>query len=261
MTDVPIVFNDGAAYQEFMGVWSRLAGDVFLDWVAPAPGLRWVDVGCGTGSSTEMLLDRCAPAQVEGIDPSEAQLAYARTRLAGRPVRFGQGSAMVLPYANGSFDAAMMALVLFFVPDPARGVAEMARVVAPGGIVAAYSWDMLGGGFPIAPMHQEAEAMGLDVPKPPSIAASRRGAMEALWSAAGLRAVASRAITVTRRFSDFEAYWATAMRGPTIGAVMAKVPPPEVAALKERVRARMPADADGGITASATANAAKGVKA
>lgn len=153
MTDVPIVFNDGAAYQEFMGVWSRLAGDVFLDWVAPRPGLRWLDVGCGNGASTELLLDRCAPSLVEGIDPSEAQLAYARTRLAGRAAHFMQGNAMVLPYADGSFDAAMMALVLFFVPDPARGVAEMARVVAPGGIVAAYSWDMLGGGFPIAVMN------------------------------------------------------------------------------------------------------------
>lgn len=261
MTDVPIVFNDGAAYQEFMGVWSRLAGDVFLDWVAPRPGLRWLDVGCGNGASTELLLDRCAPSLVEGIDPSEAQLAYARTRLAGRAAHFMQGNAMVLPYADGSFDAAMMALVLFFVPDPARGVAEMARVAAPGGIVAAYSWDMLRGGFPIALMNQEAEAMGMAIPRPPSIQSSRRETMEALWSEAGLRGVESRAITVTRRFSDFEAYWATSMRGPTIGAVMAKVPAPEVAVLKERVRARLPADADGGVTATATANAVKGVKA
>lgn len=256
-----IVFNDGAAYEEFMGVWSRLAGEVFLDWVAPAQERRWVDIGCGNGASTELLLARCAPSIVEGIDPSPAQLAYARTRLAGRQATFREGSAMDLPFADGSFDAAMMALVLFFVPDPVRGVAEMARVVAPGGVVCAYAWDMLGGGFPIADVVNEAEAMGIAVPRPPSVDASRREAMEALWSAAGLLGVQARPITVTRRFADFEAYWAVAMRGPTIGAAMSAAPASVAAALKERVRARMPVDADGGITASATANAVKGVKA
>lgn len=261
MNDVPIVFNDGAAYEEFMGVWSRLAGNVFLDWVAPAPGLRWADIGCGNGASTELLLDRCAPALVDGIDPSPAQLAYAGERLAGRPARLRQGGAMDLPYADGSFDAAMMALVLFFVPDPARGVAEMARVVAPGGTVAAYAWDMLGGGFPIAAINREAEAMGMTVPRPPSVEASRRDAMEALWSAAGLHRVETRAITVTRHFADFEDYWAVSLRGPTIGAVLAAAPAQVTAALKERLRAGIPTEADGGVTISATANAVKGVKA
>ena len=261
MSEVSIVFNDGAAYEEFMGRWSRLAGNVFLDWVAPAPGLRWADIGCGTGVTTAMLLDRCAPAMVEGIDPSQAQLDYARERLAGRPVRLRQGSAMDLPYADGTVDAAMMGLVLFFVPDPARGVAEMARVVAPGGIVAAYAWDILGGGFPIAAIHEEAEALGMTVPKPPSVEASRREAMEALWSAAGLREVETRPITVTRRFADFEDYWAVSLRGPTIGAVLAAAPAQQAVALKERARARIPTDADGGITLAATANAVKGIRA
>lgn len=73
-----IRFDDGAAYERYMGKWSQLAGEAFLDWLAPAPGLRWLDVGCGNGAFTEMLAERCAPASVEGIDPSEAQLAYAR---------------------------------------------------------------------------------------------------------------------------------------------------------------------------------------
>lgn len=260
MTDVPIVFNDGAAYEEFMGVWSRLAGDVFLDWLAPAPGLRWIDVGCGNGASSALLLDRCAPAMVEGIDPSPAQLDYARRRLAGRPVALHQGSAMELPFPDAGFDAAMMALVLFFVPEPARGVAEMARVVRPGGIVAAYAWDLAGGGFPIAVVHEEAEKLGVKVPLPPSADAARLEVMPALWSAAGLRDVATRRITVTRRFADFDAYWAVSQRGPTTGAALAAAPAAQRDALKDRVRARLPVDADGGITATATANAVKGVK-
>ncbi|MBR0651888.1 class I SAM-dependent methyltransferase [Roseomonas terrae] len=261
MADAPIVFNDGAAYEEFMGVWSRLAGEVFLDWLAPPPGLRWADIGCGNGASTEMLIDRCAPTMVEGIDPSPAQLAYARDRLAGRPARFRQGSAMELPFADAEFDAAIMALVLFFVPEPARGVAEMVRVVRPGGIVAAYAWDLAGGGFPVAAVHEEAKAMGVTVPLPPSAEASRRDVMPALWSAAGLREVDTRSITVTRRFADFDAYWAVSQRGPTTGAALASAPESQRNAIKERVRARLPLDADGGITASATANAVKGVKA
>jgi len=260
MSEPAITFNDGAAYEEFMGIWSRSAGTVFLDWLAPRPGLRWADIGCGNGASTEMLLDRCAPAMIEGIDPSPAQLAFARDRLAGRPVNFRQGGALDLPYADGSFDAAIMALVLFFVPEPARGVAEMARVVGPGGTVAAYSWDMLGGGFPIAVLHEEAEALGMTVPRPPSVNSSRRDDMQALWSAAGLRDVELRAITVTRSFPSFDAYWHTSLRGPTMRGVIAAAPPGAGAVLRDRVRARVPDDAAGGVTVSATANAVKGVK-
>ena len=126
-----IRFDDGAAYERYMGKWSQLAGETFLDWLAPKPGLRWLDVGCGNGAFTEMLVERCAPASVDGIDPSEAQLAYARTRPASRVAQFRQGDAMALPFPDDTFDAAVMPLVIFFVPDPAKGVAEMARVVAP----------------------------------------------------------------------------------------------------------------------------------
>src|SRR3954467_8483670 len=127
-----------------MGEGSRLGGETFLDWLAPKSGLRWLDVGCGNGAFTEMLALRCAPVSVEGIDPSEAQLAYARTRSASRVAHFQTGDAMALPFGDDTFDAAVMPLVIFFVPEPAKGVAEMARVVGPGGIVAAYGWDIDG---------------------------------------------------------------------------------------------------------------------
>src|SRR6185369_14949446 len=159
MAEQQIRFNDGAAYERMMGVWSRLAGEVFLDWLSPPAGLRWIDVGCGNGAFTELLVERCAAAEVHGIDPSEAQLAFARSRPAARVAEFRQGSAMELPFADGSFDAAVMALVIFFVPDPSKGVAEMARVVRPGGTIAAYAWDILGGGFPLESIRLEMAAM------------------------------------------------------------------------------------------------------
>ena len=143
-----IRFEDGAAYEKWMGIWSQFAGMIFLDWLAPRSGIQWVDIGCGNGAFTELLIERCAPAGVKGVDPSEAQLAFARQRPAARVAEFSQGDAMALPFATNSFDAAVMALVIFFVPDPAKGVAEMARVVTPDGVVAAYAWDMAGGGIP-----------------------------------------------------------------------------------------------------------------
>ena len=76
----PIRFDDGDAYERLMGIWSGMVGQVFLDWLSPASGQRWADIGCGTGAFTELILRRCAPAKVHGIDPSDGQLAYARTR-------------------------------------------------------------------------------------------------------------------------------------------------------------------------------------
>jgi SAM-dependent methyltransferase len=144
----PIIrFTDGVSYERFMGRWSQLVGHAFLDWLAPAPGQRWLDVGCGNGAFTELITQRCAPKQVHGIDPSEAQLAHARQRALVAQATFVAGDAMALPYEAQRFDVTVMPLVIFFVPDPARGVAEMVRVAAPGAWVTAYAWDMFGGGL------------------------------------------------------------------------------------------------------------------
>jgi SAM-dependent methyltransferase len=252
-----IRFDDGAAYERYMGEWSRLAGETFLDWLAPQSGLRWLDVGCGNGAFTEMLVERCAPASVHGIDPSEGQLAYARTRPAARVAQFRQGDAMALPFPDDTFDAAVMSLVIFFVPDPARGVAEMARVVCPGGIVTAYAWDMEGGSFPYEALQVEMRGLGIAVPVPPSPDASRIDAMRDLWTAAGLDSIETREITVRRTFADFDDYWTTILGGPSVGPQLATMESDDLALLKARMRARLPVDAAGRITYSARANAVK----
>src|SRR5215475_11756039 len=101
-----IRFDNGAAYERYMGRWSQLVGDAFLAWLAPPAGLRWLDVGCGNSAFTELLVERCAPATVQGIDPSEAQLAFARTRPAARMAEFRHGDAEALPFSEDRFDAA-----------------------------------------------------------------------------------------------------------------------------------------------------------
>ncbi|HSV13922.1 MAG TPA: class I SAM-dependent methyltransferase [Tepidisphaeraceae bacterium] len=257
MTD-PIRFEDGAAYERYMGTWSRLAGETFLDWLAPRSGLRWLDIGCGNGAFTEMIIERCAPAAVDGIDPSDAQLGYARTRPAGRVAKFHRADAMALPFADDSFDAAVMPLVIFFVPDPAKGIGEMARVVSPGGAVAAYAWDILGGGFPYEALREQMRAMGLTVPLPPSTEAAGIDALRELWTGAGLQAVETREIVVQRSFSNFDDYWATVLGGPSVGPQLAAMTTADVDAIKRKMRAALPTDPTGRITCSARANAVKG---
>jgi SAM-dependent methyltransferase len=253
-----IRFDDGAAYERYMGKWSQLVGEAFLDWLAPASGLRWLDVGCGNGAFTEMLVERCAPVSVQGIDPSEAQLAYARTRPASRVAQFRQGDAMALPFPDDTFDAAVMPLVIFFVPDPVTGVAEMARVVCPGGIVTAYAWDMVGGGFPYEALHDEMRAMGVAVPTPPSPDASRIDALRDLWTGASLESVETREINVQRTFADLDDYWTTILGGASVASQLAAMASRDLELLKSRMRARLPSDANGCITYSAWANAVKG---
>ena len=259
MAQERFVFEDGAGYERMMGVWSRLAGDVFIDWLAPAPRQRWIDVGCGNGAFTQLVVDRCAPASVHGIDPSAPQVEYARARPAGRVATFHIGDAMALPFDDQAFDVAAMALVIFFVPDPARAVAEMRRVVRPGGLVCTYAWDMLGGGFPNAPLGRVLKDMGMPAPLPPSVDASRMDTLRALWSGAGLVEIATREIAVQRRFEGFEDFWATSILSSTIKPRIAAMSAAQVAEARERLRASVAPGPDGAITCSGRANAIRGM--
>lgn len=241
-----------------MGIWSRMAGDVFIDWLAPAKGLKWVDVGCGNGAFTENIVDRCQPESVDGIDPSEGQLDFARQRPAGKLAKFQQGDAMALPYADKSFDAAVMALVIFFVPQPEKGVAELARVTKAGGLVATYAWDVMGGGFPMELLQASMRDMGITPVLPPRADASRTDALVKLWNGAGIDAVETREITVQRTYADFDEFWTITQLSAGIRPMVAKMSAAELDELKAKTRARLPVDEAGRITYSARANAIKG---
>jgi ubiquinone/menaquinone biosynthesis C-methylase UbiE len=251
-------FEDGAAYDQLMGHWTRLIGAVFLDWLAPRPGLRWIDIGCGSGAFTELIVERCEPTEVQAIDPSEDQVRFARTRRATPLAEYRQGDAMALPFGEDRFNAAVMALAIYFAPDPAKSVAEMARVVCPGGTVGAYAWDMFGGGFALEPILIELRALGVAHLQLPSVDASRTDVLKELWENAGLRDVETREIAVQRTFADFNEFWSISLKGSNVGRTVAALSSDQSECLKERVRARLLTDAAGRVTYSARVNAIKG---
>ena len=134
-----------AKSQEFFasaaGDWDRLRSDLFGDtfylWGVLGlidPALAVGDLGCGTGQLTEVV----APyvRQVIAVDSSADMLDAARVRLGGAAnVDLRQGELESLPIAAGELDAAMLALVLHYSPSPGRALAEVGRVLRPGGRV------------------------------------------------------------------------------------------------------------------------------
>ncbi len=259
MTDDLISFDDGAAYERMMGVWSRLVGEEFLTWLAHPQGLRWIDVGCGNGAFTALLAERCAPASILGVDPSEGQLRFASARPHAGEARFQSGAAVPLPAETDAFDAAVMALVLFFTPDPAGAVEEMRRVTRPGGLIAAYVWDLLEpGGFPMRPLQEELLAHGVAPVLPPSAEVSRDTALRSVWEGAGLVDVRTRAITVRRTFESFDVFWSTVEIALGMAPASRALASDTRAAVREGLRARLAGGGEGPVSYTSRANAVAG---
>lgn len=259
MSEPGQLFTDGTVYERLMGRWSRLVAEVFLDWLDAPKHLSWLDVGCGNGAFTEELIARCSPAAVTAVDPSEDQLAYARTRSGAGMADFRAGDAQNLPFADNSFDVAAMALVIAFLPDPGRAVAEMARVVRPGGWVATYMWDSLGGGTPVHPLYVALEGMGMTSVRAPNAAASGRDAMQGLWTNAGLASVETRVIRISTVYADFDDFWDSNVVpiGPQ-GKVIAGMSASARDELRRRLSDQLPVSSDGRIVYPSFANSVRG---
>ena len=236
MAGAQIRFGDGAAYERLMGQWSRDAGAIFLDWLQPAAGLAWLDVGCGSGAFSSLVVERCAPSSLLGIDPSESQLDFARGRGLGPVAAFRTGDAMQIDLADGSVDIAVAALVMHFMPDPLHGVSEMVRVVRPGGLVAGYTWNLDGGGFPYEAVHRAFLARGLKAPSPPHPEAGNADELARLWAAAGLQTLKQREISIVRSFRDFDQYWEMATLSPRIAAILVDLTAGQLASVRDTAR-------------------------
>ncbi|MGH6727350.1 MAG: class I SAM-dependent methyltransferase [Pseudolabrys sp.] len=207
MAEIAHSFADGAAYERLMGRWSGAVGAVFLDWVAPPAGLRWLDVGCGTGIFTELVLDTCAPALTVAVDLARSQIDHARRQPVARRAIFQFADAQALPFPDATFDVVAAALVINFITDRPRALSEMRRVARAGGVVAGYVWDFAAERSPTWPLRLGIRQIGGDVPTVPGASDSSLGALAALFEQAGFAEIATRAIDVTVPFPDFADFW------------------------------------------------------
>jgi SAM-dependent methyltransferase len=257
-----IIWVSGAAYEPYVGRWSRLVAREFLAWLAVSPGSRWLDVGCGTGALSATILVVARPAAVTGIDASESYVAFASEQIRDPRAAFRVADAQALSFESATFDAAVSGLVLNFLPQPERGLAEMARVTRTGGTVAAYVWDYAG---EMQLMRRFWEAAAALDPAAAELDEGRRfplcrpEALERLFAQAGLADVAVRAVDVPTVFRGFDDYWSPFLGGQGPAPSYAtSLPEERRAALRERLRASLPTAADGSIHLIARAWAVRG---
>ncbi|HUR75722.1 MAG TPA: class I SAM-dependent methyltransferase [Sporichthya sp.] len=246
----------GAAYEPFIGRWSRPVAAEFISWLAVPAGRRWLDVGCGTGALTELVLATGVPSQVVGIDPSPGFVRHAAAHVRDRRARFDVGSAAALP--DGPFDVIVSGLVLNFVPDPAAALAAM-RAAAPDGLIAAYVWDYAEGmgllrEFWDAAVRLDPEAAPLD--EAVRFPLCQPEPLEHLWHQSGLHEVAVRAIEIPTLFGGFDDFWSPFLggQGPAPSYVTG-LSERRRSALREALRSRL---GDGVIRMRARAWAVRG---
>lgn len=253
----------GDSYDAYIGRWSRRIAPLFLDWVGAGPGLRWLDVGCGTGALSQAIFEHCDPADLIGVEPAESFRERATAVVSDPRARFTPGDAAALPLSDGDRDVTVSGLVLNFVPDRNKALAEMKRVTATNGTVAFYVWDYAGGGLELLRAFWDAAA-ALN-PAAGEFTEAKRfpwcepGALASLAREAGLSGVQVEAVETPSLFRDFEDYWRpfTLGTGPAPGYYKG-LNDADREALRARLDSSLPRGADGSIPLVARAWAVSG---
>ncbi len=255
-------FADGEAYEQYVGRWSRPVGHMFLDWLSLPQGLRWVDVGCGTGALTKTILEQADPSRMTGIEPSEGFLNVARVGIHDNRVEFKSGHAQSLPLEDAQADVSVSGLVLNFVPDKKRAVQVMRRIVQTRGTIALYVWDYAGEMqlmryfwdavadlFPNGAEHDEGKQFPICKPEP----------LADLFRTTGLQSVEARALDAPTTFADFNDYWSPFLggQGPA-GKYCVSLSEDDREHLRKRLNNTLPVSADGTISLIARAWAVRG---
>jgi SAM-dependent methyltransferase len=223
------------AYDRFMGRFSRLLSPQMIELAGVRAGQAALDVGCGTGALTALLVERLGAANVTGIDPSESFVAAARDRFPG--VRIEHGSAEALPFDDGTFDVAIAQLVVHFMEDPVGGVREMARVTRPGGVLAACVWDHAGSSGPLHLFWRAAKDVDPDVADESRLPGTRAGHLQEIFAAAGVGSIEGLTMVADLEMATFEAWWEPFNRGVgPAGAYLAKLDDAGRARVEARAR-------------------------
>lgn len=256
------VWTSGAAYEAYIGRWSRLLAREFLAWLDVPPQSRWLDVGCGSGALTQTILALAEPQAVTGLDVSAAFVAYMREQTPDPRTRFVVSDARTIGEIADTYDAAVSGLMLNFVPEPERVVAGMMRVTRAGGTLAAYIWDYAGRMEMMRAFWDTASALDpAAADEGPRFSLANAEALRALFASARLADVATQALDLAMRFRDFDDYWAPFLGGTGPAPhYVAALDEQHREALREALRTRLPIAADGSITLAARAWAVRGTR-
>jgi trans-aconitate methyltransferase len=248
-------WSSGDVYESYVGRWSRLVAAEFVDWLEQPAGLRWLDVGCGTGALTTTILRTADPVSVLGVDPSAGFVDYARQTARDERASFEVRSAAELP--DGPYDVVVAGLVLNFIPERVDALRRMGEI---GSTVAVYVWDYADGmqlmrhfWDAVAELHRDDREYDEGRRFPFCTAEG----LEELFAEAGFSTVSTRAIVVPTEFASFDDYWRPFLggQGPAPAYVRTLAEPAQVE-LREAVRSRLPIEADGSILLTARAWAA-----
>jgi SAM-dependent methyltransferase len=253
----------GAAYERYMGRWSRKLARPFVEWLRVKPGARWLEVGCGTGALTATICDVAAPAAVVACDPAEPFVGHTRQNVSDPRVSFAVASVEALPSEQTGFDAVVSGLVVNFIPNAEKALASMRERATATGTVAAYVWDY-SDGFELLKAFW-AEAVALDaraatLDEGVRFPLCRQPALAAFFRTAGLSNVETSALDIPTTFVDFDDLWTPFLGGTgPAPAYVTSLEPAQRDALRERLRARLRPEPDGSFRLTARAWAVRGV--
>ena len=249
------------SYEYYMGRWSRLVAESFIEWLSPSSGLKWLDIGCGSGALSEAIIYNHESTVLTAIDQSEDFVSTAQNRLSSR-VQCIVGNALSLPLGNSSVNIAVSRLVLNFIPEPEKALSEMRRVTDAGGTVAVYIWDYAGKvdflrHFWDAAVDIKSEALNLHESN--RFPDSNAEALKRLFEKAGFVDIETTSIEITTYFRDFDDYWKPFLggQGPAPSFVLS-LNEDKNNKLRHTLKLRLPTQQDGSISMVARAWAAKG---
>lgn len=227
------------SYDRFMGRYSSLLAPIFADFAGVAGKQTAVEVGCGPGALTGMLVDRLGAEAVTAVDPSPPFVAAARERFPGVTVR--EAAAESLPFDDSLFDLSLAQLVVHHMSDPVAGVGEMGRVTRPTGTVAACVWDLGAERDPLSPFWRAVKRHDPTAIGESGFAGTREGHLVQIFEDAGLDRVEGEGLVFEVEHSSFEEWWEPFKLGVgPAGAYAAGLSPEEQARLEALCREELP---------------------